>query len=64
MNRYRKAVVATIGGLGQVALVLDQALTDGMLPPSWVPWARVALALATALGVYAVPNVTDGRHEA
>lgn len=47
--RYRKAAVAVAGVLGQV-------LAAGVLPPTWQPWAAVALALATALGVYQVPN--------
>ena len=56
MNRYRKAWVAVAGALAQIAVVLDQALDDGVLPPAWVPWVRVTLALLTAVGVYAVPN--------
>lgn len=56
MSRYRKAWVAVAGALAQVAVVLDQALADGTLPPAWVPWVRVALAALTAVGVYAVPN--------
>lgn len=56
MNRYSKAWVAVAGALAQIAVVLDQALDAGALPASWVPWVRVGLALATAVGVYAVRN--------
>lgn len=56
MNRYRKAWVAALGALAQIAVVLDQALDDGTLPASWVPWVRVTLAILTAVGVYAVRN--------
>ena len=57
MDRYRKAGVALLGALAQLATVLDEAQVAGVLPHAWLPWVRVVLALATALGVWAVPNV-------
>lgn len=63
MSRYRKALVAVAGGLAQVAIVAGDAVDSGVVPPSWVPWVRVVVALGTAVAVYAVPN-TPGRHEA
>lgn len=56
MSKYRKAWIAAAGALAQIAVVLDQALTAGTLPPSWVPWVRVFLAVLTAVGVFAVRN--------
>ena len=45
----RKFALAALGGLAQVAAA-------GLLPEQYRPWATVVLAVATALGVYAVPN--------
>lgn len=58
MARYRKTFVAVVG-------VLAQVIASGALPAEWLPWANVALALATALSVWRVPNETapPGRHE-
>lgn len=53
---YRKYYVAILGGLAQVAVVLDQALDAGILPASWRPWVVLAVAAATALGVRQVRN--------
>lgn len=67
MDRYRKSLVAAAGALAQIAVTLDEAALNGALPASWVPWARVVIALGTAVGVYATPNAhraADGRHEA
>ena len=49
MSRYRKAGVAVAGALAQ-------AVAAGVVPEAWLPWAQVALAVATALGVWAAPN--------
>lgn len=55
----RKAIAAVIGVLAQVAAV-------GALPEEWAPWGAVVIAVATALGVYAVPNdqAYAAKHEA
>lgn len=63
MSRYRKALVAVAGALAQVAIVADDVAIVDAVPPSWVPWLRVVVALGTAAAVYAVPNA-PGRHEA
>lgn len=63
MSNYKKWWVAVAGALAQAAIVTDHAVLAGVLPPAWVPWARVVVALGTALGVLAVKNV-PGRHEA
>ena len=47
----RKYAVALVG-------VLVQGLQVVTLPEQYQPWVTVALALATALGVYHVPNDT------
>lgn len=58
MERYRKLALAALGGLAQVA-------ASGLMPEQYKPWAAVILAIATAAGVYAVPNaVGDGEHVA
>ena len=49
--QVRKYAVAVIGVLVQVA-------SAGVLPEKYQPWAAVVVALATALGVYHVPNAT------
>ena len=46
---YRKGILAALGVLAQVA-------ATATLPPELEPWAPVVIALAVALGVYAVPN--------
>lgn len=45
----RKAAVAVLGVAAQVAAL-------GLLPEAWKPWAAVVIAVATAEGVYQVPN--------
>lgn len=58
MSNYRKLIPALIGALAQVLTLLDQAVGEHALPASWVPWVQVAIAVATAAGVYGVkPNV-------
>ena len=49
LAKVRKLVVAGIGALAQ-------AVAAGLLPAKYEAWGAVILALATALGVYAVPN--------
>lgn len=49
LAQIRKAVVAVVGVAAQVAAA-------GVLPEAWKPWGAVVLAVATAAGVYAVPN--------
>ena len=39
-----------------IAGALAQAVAAGVLPEQYAKWAAVAIAIATALGVYAVPN--------
>lgn len=71
MSRYRKALVAVTGAGLQLLAFAATAADSGLLPESWRPWAAVVIALATAAGVYRVPNARlelpgghDGRHEA
>jgi hypothetical protein len=47
--KYAKAVVAVLGGAATVAAAIPPDTT------LW-RWAQVVLALATAVGVYSVPN--------
>lgn len=51
---YAKTVVAV---LGAIAVSVGAAITDGVVTPA--EWVAVALAVLTALGVYAVPNQED-----
>ena len=46
---YRKGIVAAVG-------LVAQALAAGLLTGTAATWAQVLLAIATALGVYGVPN--------
>lgn len=46
ITKYNKTIVAIVGGL---ALIISQNITD-------TKWAGVALSIATALGVFSVPN--------
>lgn len=46
LTSYNKTIVAIVGA---AALWASQNLTDAK-------WAGVALSLATALGVYSIPN--------
>jgi hypothetical protein len=75
MDRYRKAWIAVAGAGLQALALAATAAGSGLLPESWRPWASVVIALATALGVYGIPNTRppleplemlghDGRHEA
>lgn len=49
LSQSRKWGLALLG----VAL---QAVSAGVLPEKYQPWGAVVVALATALGVYHVPN--------
>lgn len=49
ISRYRKACVA---GAGAIALIVSSDLVHGEAPE----WLTAILSVATALGVYAVPN--------
>lgn len=49
--QVRKYAVAVVG-------VLVQVVSAGVLPDEYQPWGAVVVALATALGVYQVPNDT------
>lgn len=64
MSRYRKATVAALGVALQGLALAATAVDSGLLPEAWRPWGGVIIALATAAGVYAVPNrsavVDDG----
>ena len=52
LNEARKTGVTILGIVAAVA-------SQGMLPDPEAKWAAVIVALATALGVYHVPNVTE-----
>lgn len=54
MLRYAKALTALIGA---VATALPPVLADGSI--SGADWIAIALAVATAAGVGAVPNKRD-----
>jgi hypothetical protein len=45
----RKWGVALLG-------VVAQAAASGAVPDKYAPWAAVVVAVATAVGVYSVPN--------
>lgn len=69
MSRYWKFWAAMLGVVAQVAVVAADSLDKGLVPPSWAPWVRVGLAVATALAVLGAPKnapgrVPVGRHEA
>jgi hypothetical protein len=56
MSKYRKFVVAAVA----IAAVAGKAYADGHIDPA--EWGEIAIAAATALGVWAVPNKpTEGR---
>lgn len=57
----RKFWVAALGVLVQVLTLLDAALQFNILPEAWRPWVQIAIAVATAAGVYRVRNET-ARH--
>lgn len=53
MDRYRKTITAVVGAvIAWVTLVLTSA-PDSITGPEWLSGA---IGLATALGVYGVPN--------
>lgn len=56
MSRYRKLWAAVLGGLAQVMVFMDAALSAGVVPDGWRPWVVAALAVGTAYGVYRAPN--------
>jgi hypothetical protein len=49
LSEARKAIVAVLG-------VAATAVANGLITGTAVKWVSVAIAVATALGVYAVPN--------
>ncbi len=54
--KFRKAAVASVGFL----VTTVSALTAGnLLPENWAPWIAVIISVASAYGVYAVPNHND-----
>ncbi|MEO5499462.1 MAG: hypothetical protein ABIR46_03110 [Candidatus Saccharimonadales bacterium] len=50
LSKYNKALVAVVG------VVLTWALATYGGDPEWAKWLSLASAIATALGVYQVPN--------
>ncbi len=54
LTTARKWGIALIGAAAQL-------VAAGLLPDNLKPWGAVVLALATALGVYAVPNTPKGK---
>lgn len=52
LTRARKLGVALLGVLGVLAVIAG----SGLLPEPYARWAPVIVSLATALGVYRVPN--------
>ena len=50
-------VLTTARKFGAALLgVLTMAVTQGLIPEEWRPWAAVLVALGTALGVYSAGN--------
>lgn len=49
LARYRKAIAAAVGALAEIVAL-------GVLPEQYQSWATTLIAVATAAGVYAVPN--------
>lgn len=47
MQKYNKFIVAGVGGIVQGLTIYFEVLPD---------WAKMLIALVTALGVYRVPN--------
>lgn len=54
INQVRKFVVAL---LGLAALAVQQGLMTGTA----AKWVGIAIGVATAIGVFAVPNVPSGK---
>lgn len=52
MNRYRKTIVAVVGA----GIAWSYVVIGGPVHISAEEWRTGAILLATALGVYAVPN--------
>lgn len=52
MSKYRKTVVAVVGA----ALAWSELVIGGPVAISASEWRAGAVLLATALGVYAIPN--------
>lgn len=50
MKRTAKAIAAL------VVVGAGEAITYGVLPESWRPWAQVVVVVGAAAGVYRVPN--------
>jgi len=62
----RKALVAALAALGQLAVVMTPG-SDAGSTITVAEWVTVAIAAAGTLGVYAAangPRPTDGDHEA
>ncbi|AID58855.1 hypothetical protein PBI_GAIA_35 [Mycobacterium phage Gaia] len=58
VREVRKFIAAAVGGAASVA---SQLLAMGdVLPPQVANWATVVVSVATALGVFGVPNHTPG----
>lgn len=51
MTKIRKALVAVLGAAAE-------AVTLNLLPTNVARWVGIAIAAATALGVYGVPNAS------
>lgn len=51
----RKVLVYVLGVLGQLVAL-------GVVPDAALPWVAAALAAATGLGIYSVPNAPPGKH--
>jgi len=49
LSRYRKLLVALVGAVAQ-------ALSLGLIPERYRPWAVMVISVATAAGVYVTPN--------
>ena len=49
MDRYRKTIAAVVG-------VVAQLVATGVLDDPELKWASALIAVATAAGVYSVPN--------
>lgn len=57
ISKYRKTIVAVIGGLVAVGAAISGAVADDEV--TFAEIGVIVAAVGTALGVYQVPNRTD-----
>jgi len=55
MKRQAKAIA------GLAVVVVGEALTFGVLPDRWRPYAQVVIGVAAYAGIYSIPNRAPAR---